>query len=157
MVTLDDVRGAGAGLSGRKARWGTALVGLVVVVGLPLAGHWARHPRAEGCALDGAAINPVYRVEVVDARGYPHAFCCPRCARIWLDSEPAPPRAITVTDEASGEPIDAAAAWFVRSAVVTVPATGNRIHAFRNREDAQMHADRFAGVVLSGPERPLAP
>jgi hypothetical protein len=143
-------------MSGRKPPWATLLVGLVVVAGLPLAGHWARRHRAEGCALDGAAVNPAYRVEVVDASGHPHAFCCLRCAQIWLEDKPDP-RAVTVTDEASGEPIDAAAAWFVRSSVVTMPTTGNRVHAFRTRADAERHADQFWGVVLSGSERPFAP
>ena len=88
-----------------------------------------------------------------------YAFCCPHCAAIWLGRRPAAAAAVTVTDEVSGEPVDAAAAWFVRSSVVTVPTTGNRIHAFRDRADAERHAERFLGTVLPASETPfgLAP
>jgi nitrous oxide reductase accessory protein NosL len=137
-----------------KAPW-VGLLGLVVVVGLPVAGNWARHRGDGTCALTGMAIDPVYRVEVVDSRGHPHAFCCVTCARAWLKKAPGEPKAITVTDEASGEPIDAGTAFYVRSFVVTMPTTGNRIHVFRNREDAEKHAAAHAGIVLSESERPF--
>jgi hypothetical protein len=131
-------------------------MGLLVVVGLPLAGHWARRHAAEGCALDGMRIDPAYRVEVVDARGYPHAFCCIRCGQRWLKNEP-PPRAITVTDEASGQAIAADKAWYVASSVVTMPVTGNKVHTFRERADAERHAEQFWGAILPDAEKPFGP
>ncbi len=137
-----------------KAPW-VGLLGLVVVVGLPVAGNWARHRRDGTCALTGTAIDPAYRVEVVDSRGHPHAFCCVSCARAWLQKAPGRPRSIAVADEVSGERIDAGAAIYVRSSVVTVPTSGNRVHVFRNRADAEKHAADHAGVVLSESERPL--
>jgi hypothetical protein len=127
-----------------------------MVVGLPLVGQWARRHAPDDCAYDGVAINPHYRVEVVDSRGFPHGFCCITCARNWLRHE-HDPRAITVTDEASGQAVDAEKAWYVRSSVETVQTTGNRIHAFRNREDAERHARAFWGVVLPESENPLRP
>jgi nitrous oxide reductase accessory protein NosL len=96
-------------------------------------------------------------VEVIDHGGKRLEFCCPACARIWMRRQPEPPRSVTVTDEASGELIDAAAACYVRSAVVTTPGTGNRVHVFRNRADAAKHAERFGGHVLSDSENPLRP
>jgi endogenous inhibitor of DNA gyrase (YacG/DUF329 family) len=131
-----------------------ALVGLAVVIGLPVAGWWARRSATPGCALDGMPIDPAYRVQVADADGHTYAFCCPRCAAIWLERRATQAVAVTVTDEASGEPVDAAAAWFVRSSVVTAPASGNRIHAFRDRADAERHAERFLGTVLPPPDTP---
>jgi len=139
----------------RRTFWLSTLAGLVVVVGLAAAAQWARHGTQEGCALDGSRIDPIYRVDIVDDRGESHAFCCPTCARLWLARRPDPPRAITVTDEASGERIDAAGAYYVRSAVVTRPTTGNRVHVFRSRADAEKHAEAFGGVVL--PEAPFRP
>jgi nitrous oxide reductase accessory protein NosL len=139
-----------------KARW-VGLVGLVVVVGVPVAGNWARQRAAGTCALDGMAIDPAYRVEVVDLRGHAEPFCCLKCAEIWLKNRPGPTRAILVTDEASGERIDAETAFYVRSSVVTAPTTGNRVHVFRSREDAEKHAAAHWGTVLSGSERPLPP
>ncbi len=139
-----------------RAAWCWGLVGLVVVVGLPLAGRWARPRALSGCALDGTRIDPAYRVEITDDHGQAHSFCCLRCAEWWLQRHGAPVRAITVTDEVSGQPIDAAAAIYVRSRVVTMPATGNRIHVFRTLDDAHKHADSKGGTILSGPERPFA-
>jgi hypothetical protein len=137
-----------------KVPWRIGLVGLVVV-GLPLLGYWARQRREPGCALDGAPINPRYRVTMVDAQGRSQAFCCPRCAQLWLARQPAAPAAITVTDETTGRPLDAAAAWYVRSLVATSPATGNRIHVFASRTDAESHAAGFFGTVLTDVEKPF--
>ncbi len=142
-------------MTGGKGRWALLLVGLVVLVGLALVGHWARRPSGPVCALDGAPLVPDYQVEIVDAHGTTRSFCCVRCAEIWLRREQGRPQAITVTDEASGEPIDAAQAWYVRSSVMTTPATRNCIHVFRSRADAEKHADAFAGAVLSESERPF--
>src|SRR5262245_36571986 len=106
----------------QKFPWFGSLASLIVVVGLPLAGQWARRHAEPGCALDGVRIDPRYRVEVVDSQGKQHEFCCPRCTQLWLQQQPLPPQTIRVTDEASGETLDAAAAWYVRSFVVTMPA-----------------------------------
>jgi hypothetical protein len=141
-------------MSASKGPWLTALAGLVVVTGLVLLAHWARGP-CTGCELDGVTIDPLYRVEVIDSRGDAHGFCCPACARMWMARRPGPPRAITVTDEASGETLDAAAAVYVRSTVMTTPGTGNRIHAFRTRDDAEKHVERYGGRVLPDSENPL--
>ncbi|HKI36434.1 MAG TPA: hypothetical protein VKA46_31540 [Gemmataceae bacterium] len=140
-----------------KTPWVSALVGLVVVVSLAMVAHWARRDPGTGCALDGMKIDPVYRVEVVDGGGGRHAFCCPTCARLWLKQQPIPPATITVTDEASGEATDAATAHYVRSPVVTTPSTGNRIHVFRSRDDAEKHANTFGGIVLPESEYPFRP
>src|SRR5271166_2304446 len=117
-----------AAMTGRSAvRWG--VLGLVVVLGLPLAGYWSRRRADPGCALDGTKINPDYRVEITDAEGRTCSFCCISCAQMWLQRQTAPVRAITVTDEPSGAPVDAGSAYFVRSMRVNMPSTGNRIHA----------------------------
>ena len=84
-----------------------------------------------------------------------YLFCCVRCAEIWLRGQPSPPRAVLVTDEESGEELDASAAWYVRSSVVTTPATGNRVHVFRSRADAERHADAYGGTVLARSEAPF--
>jgi hypothetical protein len=137
-----------------KATFVWALLGLAVVLGLPVAGWLSRRNAAPGCSLDGLPIDPAYRVEVADADGRTYAFCCPRCAAIWMSRRAEPPQAVTVTDEAAGGPVDAAAAWYVRSSVVTVTATGNRVHAFRDRADAERHAERFLGTVLPPQDTP---
>jgi hypothetical protein len=142
-------------MSTRKVPWLGGVLGLLVVVGLPLLGWWARRHRDPGCALDGVRVDPAYRVEIVDGDGRRHEFCCPRCAEIWLDRQAAPPRAVTVTDEPTKQPLDAAAAHYVRSPVVTVPTTQNRIHVFRTRSDAEGHVAAFGGTVLDGADRPF--
>jgi hypothetical protein len=139
----------------RSVRWLLAAAGLAVIVGLPLAGKWARRRPVDACALDGAAVDPRFRVRIVGAQGHDREFCCIQCATAWLAQQPAAPRAVFVTDEVSGQEIDPASAWFVRSGVVTVPHTGNQIHVFRDRADAARHAESGHGEILTEAEKPF--
>jgi hypothetical protein len=129
---------------------------LLVVVGLPLAGKWLRRQRGPRCTLDGLAIEPLYEVRIVDSAGAAQRFCCIHCAVSWLARRGERPGAIYVTDEVSGEEIDARSAHFVQSAVVTNPITRNRVHVFRDRADAEEHVRAFGGQLLTGAERPFA-
>jgi uncharacterized C2H2 Zn-finger protein len=135
--------------------WKLLVVGLIVVVGLPVAGTLVRRARPAGCALDGSKIDEAYRVRIVDTEDGEHVFCCLRCAEMWLARQKAFPRAIMVTDETSGEEIDASSAWYVRSTVVTRATTGNCIHVFRSQTDAAKHAAENAGIVLPAKENPF--
>jgi hypothetical protein len=142
-------------MTARKKPWPFLAGGLLVVVGLPLIGAWVRHSGEPGCALDGAVVVPDYRVEVEDADGNRHVFCCVRCVQIWLADQASPPRSITVTDEESGESVEASRAWYVRNWVVTTPATGNRIHVFRRRAKAESYSAEKQGIVLPRSEFPF--
>jgi hypothetical protein len=128
---------------------------LVALALLPLVGHWARRVPAGRCALDGAPIPALYRVRIRDDGGQDQVFCCIHCAEVWLERQARRPVAIFVTDEVTGAEIDASAAYFVRSSVVTTPTTGNRIHAFASRAAARYHAESAYGRLLTGPDRPL--
>jgi len=125
-------------------------------MGLALVGSWARHGALGTCALDGAAIEPLYQVRVVDKEGHSHAFCCIRCAELWLAARDASPKTIFVTDEASGQEVNADEAFFVRSSVLTRATTQNRIHAFKHRADAERHATTALGMVLNGGDQPFS-
>ena len=138
-------------MSGRSFRWA---LGLLLVFGLPLLGWWARRGAPPRCALDGAVIEPLYRVRVEEEDGRQRLFCSVRCAQLWL-ARGRPARAVFVTDEASGREVEASRAFFVRSAVVTPPTTRNHTHAFADRADAERHATAFRGMLLPGPERPF--
>jgi len=138
-----------------KSEWIIGLAFVCVLAALPLAGHWARRGAAQSCAFDGAIIDPIYRVRVGDADGQDLEFCCIGCAEQWLGRAVRQPRAILVTDEVGGEALDAATAFFVRSRVVTQRTTGNRIHAFRTRGDAEHHAASVSGRILDGSDRPF--
>ncbi len=139
----------------RKPEWIAGLVYLAVLAVLPVAGHWARQGAEPACAHDGGTIEPRYRVRIVDDRGRDFEFCCIHCAEAWLRGEKARPRAVFVTDETSGEEIEARTAHFVRSLLVTNPTTNNRVHAFRNETDAETHARASHGRLLDGSERPF--
>jgi hypothetical protein len=127
----------------------------VVVVGLPLLGKWIRTGSQPRCAFDGQPIERLYRVRVVDGAGMNHTFCCIRCAERWLQQQGTGATAVYVTDEAGGAEIDAATAHFVTSTVVTNRVSGNRVHAFRERADAETHARTFGGGLLPDDERPF--
>jgi hypothetical protein len=128
---------------------------LLVVVGLPLAVHRARGRSDPRCDFDGNKVERATRVEIVDSEGRPHVFCCPDCALPWLIQHPDTPRSITVTDEVSSQPLDAARAVYVRSSAVDTQVTGRPLHVFRSQADAEKHADTYAGVVLTEAERPF--
>jgi hypothetical protein len=132
------------------------LIGLIGgVVGLAVAGSLSRRRAAGRCALDGAEVDPLYRVRVEDERGGSHPFCCVRCAELWLAAHRGRVRGVFVTDEASGQEVGVARATFVRSSVVTRAATGNRVHAFLDPADADRHAASARGRILTGGDRPF--
>ncbi len=133
------------------------ILGTVVVISVMLAaaGTYARRHPAGRCDLDGARIDPAYQVRILDDEGQRRIFCCIRCAELWLEARRRRPQAVFVTDERSGHETAAAAAFFVRSAIVTTPTTGNRMHAFQDRADAETHAATAGGRVLTGDERPF--
>jgi hypothetical protein len=137
--------------------WVVTVLGVAAVAALAGASQWLRTRPADACALDGSRIDPIYRIQIIDGRGATHAFCCVACARLWLDRQDTPPRSVLVTDESSGELFDARTAYYVRSRVVTRPTTGNCVHVFRNRTDAERHAEQFGGVVLPESEAPFRP
>lgn len=139
-----------------RFRW-TLAATAAVAVALPGLGAWYRRQRLPRCALDGAAIEPIYAVEIVDARRDVRRFCCIRCAAYWLARQSAHDFEVRVADEVTGGAVDANEAFFVRSAVVTNPATGNRIHAFRLRREAEAHAAATHGRLLLGDESPFKP
>jgi hypothetical protein len=136
-------------------RWQVVLVVLIAALGLALVGSLARRRGAGGCALDGSAVEPLYQVRIVDAGGRSHTFCCLHCAELWLLAQADAPAAIHVTDEVSGQEVPAEKAWFVRSQVITQASTGNRIHTFKERQDAEKHAAAGRGRVLTGADRPF--
>jgi len=137
-----------------KSRWLLAGLALLVVVGLPLFGHWSRRAPPDGCALDGGAIDPVLRVRVVDEQGESRSFCCVGCASMWLEKHADSARSVFVTDELSGQELESASAYFVRSGVINKATTGNHVHVYRNVGDAERHA-ATGGTVLQGQDRPF--
>jgi hypothetical protein len=122
---------------------------------MPFAGKWLRRHEPPRCSLHGVAITPLYRVRIEGASGV-RQFCCIRCAASWMARRGERPARIEVTDEASGELIDARDAYFVENSVITNPVTGNRVHAFRNKQDADASARLFAGFICKGGDRPFA-
>lgn len=141
----------------RRIAWLKFALAAALLVGLPVAGNAWRRGGATRCAVDGVDVNPLFAAEIVDAAGTRHRFCCIQCADYWTNRQSAAPRQIRVADEVSGHWIDARDAWFVRSLVVTDPATGNQLHAFHYESDALKHATAAQGVVLKGNERPFSP
>ena len=101
-------------------------------------------------------VDPRYRARCVEADGREAAYCCVPCLRSGLARLAAPPRRVLVTDETSGAEVDAGAAWFVDSVIVTSAATGNTTHAFASEAEARRHAAAFRGTVLAGPGLPGA-
>ena len=135
--------------------WWTALVGLVIAAALPVVGHQVRKDDRPRCNRDGLLIDAAFRVRVRDAAEAFTRFCDVGCARSWIDRQPAAPQQILVTDEDSGEMLDAREAFFVRSSIITNRVTGNRWHVFRDRDRAKQHAKQSRGRLMVGPDHPF--
>lgn len=142
-------------MNSQRSRWIVRAIGLLIVIGLPFLGTWLRRQSDEGCALDGIRIDPVFAVRIIDAHEVEARFCCLQCAVWWVQRRGEKPRQVFVTDEASGHWLDAESAYFVRSGVVTNATTGNRVHTFQSRLDAERHASGSRGTILTGSARPF--
>lgn len=106
------------------------------------------------CALDAMRIEPIYQVDIAPVNGKVLKFCCIECARKWIAANKGNVSAVTVTDEVTGKRLDASIAWFVESSIVTNRSTGNRIHVFADKGDAEKHAKEFGGTVIKNPFAP---
>ena len=137
--------------------WWVALVGLVTVGTLPVVGDWIRDDSRSRCRWDGLVIDAAFRVHTRDAAGTFREFCDVGCTRSWIGRHPSASRTILVTDEDSGEMIDATEAFFVRSSIITNSITGNRWHVFRDRDRAEQHARESRGRLMVGPDHPFSP
>lgn len=105
----------------------------------------------ERCALDATKIEPIYQVDIIPVEGKVLKFCCIECAKKWLAANKGRVTGVTVTDEVTGNRIDASISWFVESSVITNHSTGNRIHVFAEKKDAERHARDFVGAIINNP------
>ncbi|HEX3150038.1 MAG TPA: hypothetical protein VHR66_18320 [Gemmataceae bacterium] len=138
-----------------KRAWISGLLFVTAMSALAVAGPWLRRVERRTCEYDAARIEPANRVRVVDCCGRDHEFCCVTCAELWLKRSGIEPQAIHVTDESSGTEISAESAIFVRSMVSTNPVIGDRIHAFRDANEAEKHSRFARGQILGEAERPF--
>ena len=107
-----------------------------------------RRGRQKSCAFDGMTIQPLYHVRIVDGNTS-HTFCSVTCAVQWLELQEPKLRELYVTDERNGRETPARTAFYVRSLVETNPVSGNRVHTFANRLDAENHARLCLGTMLT--------
>ena len=125
------------------------LGGFVAILFLSHASQCTFWGRRGPCRLDGAAIQPLRIVELMDHGAVLAAFCSFGCARAW----PSVPASAywRLRDEVGGAPLDAEQALFVQSRVPSVAARGERIHVFRDATEAMRHCEQFGGVRIANP------
>lgn len=139
-----------------RAWWYAAAIWLALAVLLPVVGHRWRNGGVNRCAFDGARINPA-RAVAIDSK--PHGlrqFCSLACAENWLQRSKTQPLQIWVTDESTGEQLDASEAFYVRSQVLAHAPTRDRRHVFGDLAAAQRHAEQYLGRLLERQEQPFA-
>jgi hypothetical protein len=103
------------------------------------------------CSLDGSRIQPLHEVIIVLQDKSVHRFSSIISARIWFRENGEQASNIRVTDETTGEKIDAGQAFYAESEVITTPHTRNKIHVFGRREAAELHALKFRGKLVKSP------
>lgn len=113
---------------------------------------YPRHIYASSrCSLDGSRIQPLYEVIIVLRDKSISRFSSIISARIWFRENSEQVSTILVTDETTGEKIDAGQAFYTESEVITTPHTRNKIHVFGQREAAESHALEFRGRLVNNP------
>lgn len=130
-------------------KWPIVLIVLFILASV--GGTLLKKTGGNRCALDATKIEPIYQVDILPVEGNVLKFCCIECAKKWLASNKGKIGAVTVTDEVTGNRIDASIAWFVESSIVTNPSTGNKIHVFAEKTDAEKHAREFKGTIIKNP------
>lgn len=110
---------------------------------------------APRCDLDGVRLTGTFVARLESPPGTPRAFCSVRCAHGWTRRVGGKPYHLRVRDETTGADIDEADAWFARSTVLASRASGERIHAFARRSDAEAHVASYGGRLLEDDERPF--
>jgi len=124
---------------------------------LALAGELIGKAATERCVVDGAIVRPISRVEVRTPTGENVLFCSLCCARTWLDANPGIAAGLsrgdgqlTVTDEVSGQAMDASLAYWVESSRPSRRHNRCRAHVFQEIEDASRHLLDYQGRELPG-------
>ena len=124
----------------------------VIAAGISTLMAVIQHSHASSrCSLDGIQVRPLYEVVIIQKDETPHKFSCVVSARIWFRENSERVSYILVTDEVTGEKIDAEHAFYVESEVITTQHTENRIHVFTQEESARSHAKRFNGKLVKNP------
>lgn len=103
------------------------------------------------CHYDGENITTIYEVAINLKDGDVSKFCSVYCAQAWFKENNKKVASVTVTDEFTGEKLDASIAFFVESDVVNVAATRNSIHVFKDEHDARAHIKQYNGKTLQDP------
>jgi nitrous oxide reductase accessory protein NosL len=145
-----------------------ALVLLVVVAGMLIAGQWSLHRRSEEfCNICARHINPQAEV-IAEIGGTRHHVCCAHCAVTEGLQERKPVRLIEVTDYGTGRKLDPRQAWYVDGSRINAcahdmtrinemkqvqPTAFDRCSpgtfAFASRAEADAFAAKNGGAVLA--------
>jgi hypothetical protein len=107
--------------------------------------------RVSMCAYDGLKIDPLYEVQFIMKNSEVLRFCSIICALQAFAQARERIESILVTDEVTGQKMNAEKAFFIESSVVTVPHVKNRIHVFASEVDAVRHRDQYSGKHIKKP------
>ena len=129
----------------------TGLIVLIVSIILAAGSVIYQGQKAPRCDFDGTKIIPVYGIDIMLRSGTTLKFCSVCCAREWFRKNLSQIDLVMVTDEVTGEMLDAALAHYVQSDVVTVRAVQNRIHVFKEKSHALSHAGQHKGNIIENP------
>ncbi len=126
------------------------ILGFIGILCFPL--FRQEHSRsAQRCAYDGAKIDSLYEVQFLMKGGEVLRFCSIACALQALEQRKEGIGLIMVTDEVSGQKVDAEKTFFVESKVISVPHVKSNVHAFASEEASQRHQNQYQGKSISNP------
>lgn len=128
-----------------------AAIIIAVAIVIPLITISLQRQNTTVCHYDGEKIMAIYEVDIKQKDGDILRFCSVYCAREWFERNNTKVASVTVTDELTGEKLDAAIAFFVESEVISVATTRNRIHVFKEEHHSQTHAKQYNGRIVNNP------
>lgn len=134
----------------RNAFLGLLALSLLVILSF-LIFREGEHEKVVKCAYDGVEIDPLYEVRFIMKDGKALRFCCIVNAIMAFPQSKAGIDSVLVTDEVTGQKLNAEKAFFIESSVVTVPHVKNRIHVFASEFDAVRHRDQYSGKHIENP------
>ena len=132
-----------------------AAAGLLVLAAAPLVSSRVLRTPGERCGRDGVQLDGLIEIRVAPGADVVLRCCSVRCAEDVLYRLDAPAAVLVVT-EPIGTLMPACDVHWVRSSVPASRWSGERIHAFETREEAERHARAHHGVLLEGSDRPFA-
>lgn len=131
----------------KRKKW--IILGITLVL-ISIISSFFKKGSYQKCEFDGANIIPLYEVDLIFDTGIKR-FCSIPCAITYLKVYSKGLKYVTLVDEVTGNKIDSKIAYFVKSNILKVTHTNDKIHVFSDEQHANAHKEQFHGKIIKNP------